>query len=706
MADMDEGMGGGGGVASNQGPVNEGDPHTMGNADVRWALNRMKDCEPDLERFRKQARNARRAEASHYFTKDDLEKLKDEGRPSAVFNKALKFIKFVAGMEAGARRDIRFLARVMESDERALEGDNMTGVYNYIIENCHGNSERSRAFYNSLIVGIGCTDGWLDDTIDPDGKVRLTCVPEDEFGWDTRARMINLEDAQFVWRKKRIPMGLAKVRWPKSRIAMALQSEGDTKWVRGDQPAILKSEREAVPTHVDQPVGKGEVEVTEFQWWKEVPGMYFVDPFSGKFEWLPEDEFENYRSRYNKMKTIGVLQDQLPEEIDFEPKLQRVYRRMMLCGSTLLAGPDKLPGRRFTYNFITGSWDADEKTWWGLFKLLMDPERYFTKLVNLAMEIVARHSKGGLFAESDAFINKVRAEQEYAKSGSITWLKPGAIREQKIKEKEMPQIPTAVFELVKLCGDMNEQVMGISPRSAMGAVGAAAGANVPTSTFLHQQLAQMALLQLEFSALDRYRINEARTIMDFLPYISDGRLARIVGPFESKVIPLTRDPLTIDYDLVIDDESERDPNQRMQYLQTLKDILPTLIRTNQFVPEMLDFLPLPRRFIIVLKDSIKQHAQQEAQMAAMGLSAGGGRKGSPLEIRAKAKKMDADTRLADAKAASLVKNTETTKIKTILDALIAAEESLQGAADVMKPQAPPPQGGGGEPSPMPPGFAR
>jgi hypothetical protein len=93
-------------------------------------------------------------------------------------------------------------------------------------------------------------------------------------------------------------------------------------------------------------------------------------------------------------------------------------------------------------------------------------------------------------------------------------------------------------------------------------------------------------------------------------YVSDGRLVRIVGPDGKKYVPLTRQPGTTKYDVVID-EAPSSPNQKERTFEILMQLLPPMIKMGYIPPvEMLDYLPLPETLIEAMKEK-QQEAQQQ-----------------------------------------------------------------------------------------------
>lgn len=657
-----------------------------------WALKEIASSRGLINKWRKQAKECDSYEAGHFFTKAQRAQMRSMGRPDAAFNTAQKFMRGISGIEMLNRRTVRFLPRVIEDTLHAIDGDLRTKLFEWVISNCQGDSERSRAFADMTRRGMGWTSTYLEQRDDPNGMICVGRVDGLEMLWDSRSRTTNLDDAQWVARERKLPKGIAKRRWPEHKEAIEVWAGEESKnWsdlIADEQPNELKNLRNMqspFETSGDT-ITASEVTVTEFQWWEEIPGHYFIDPLDGKPKWLEEDQFDNYVRRYKTLYAASIISSDFPEEIDSVPQMSRRWRRMLFMGRILLEGPDDLPGRRFTYNCMTGAWDGEDDIWYGLFRLLIDPQRYLTKFINLIMEIIGRQRKGSVFAESDAFVNMYDAEQRWGQPGAMIWMQPNKI--DRVKEAQTPQIPSGLLEMFRICLEMNTEATGISPAAMMGIVGKA-GSSQPALTFRHQQMANIALLALEFSALDRYRISEALTVQDYLPFIQDGRLIRVGGTFDSQVVQLIHDPDDIKYDLVLDEQAERDPNVREMYTQFILQMAPTLLRTDQFIPELLDFLPLPVRVRERIKDAMTKQSQAKMQMEAQGLGASK-RGGSPLEIRARADKLAADAMKSKASAAKLLQSIEVDKAKVTLEALSEAWQAMQAKAQPSMVGQPPP----------------
>jgi len=662
---------------------------------VKWALEQMSQARPVAARWRRQASECDRFKAGKQFSNADLRALERDGRPSAVFNAAQKWIRFITGLEEQAEVEIRFLPRDEFSDPQTSAADLVTSAYDWVIQNCDGDSERSTAFEDMIVRGMGWTYVSLSRSDDVRGLIRLERIDGYEMLWDRNSEKKNLADARWVARERQVPIREAMVRWPK--YVSAIRSNRGSVYDQ-DKPgeSTLINEKEAVPVNeADWPaVRPGMVKVTEFQFRDDVMGIYFYDPIEDKDDWMSEVEFNRYRTKYRlaaaRFREIAKdpstdYNDQeraqmlaLPEDIvTIDRVVMAQYKTMLLIGDTIISsnsdgkeGPIDLPGQGFTFNCMTGQYDDEDKIFYGFFKILVDPQRYMTKYANQIMEILTRSSKGGAFVETDAVDNVNQFADEYAKAGNISWLEPGALLGGKVQEKAPAQLPKGAVEMFNVCMTMLREVSGLDPESQMGmGLGDRAA-----QTMRQQQVAGLILLSQEFSNLARYRRAEARTIFDFLKFVADDRWIRIGGPYDSRSLQLIRDPFYLEYEVLFD-EGNRDPNMRAQYWAQIVQMAPTMMRMGMWLPEFFDFSPYPARVKAQLKQAMKQQAEQRRQLAEEGVSeAGRGKPQSRNEVKLRERKLAADAALTEAKAAKEVASLDTEEQQNLFKTLLEGEK--------------------------------
>lgn len=651
----------------------ENQPEAMfGDPVVAKALKNIERHKSKIEKQREHAKAARKFKAGQQFEAADLAVLQAELRPSAAFNVAQKFIRVVSGLERRSREHIDFVPTEITDAQMGIATDVVNKAYQWVMNKTHGDDERSRAFEDKLVDGIGWTETYLDTSHDPGGLIALRRRDMMEMLWDTHARETNNTDMTWVARIRLVPFDEALLRWPDKEAELILMKgesgSGDSaRSIRVDlyNWAVSMSQFGGPQPTADtlgQHGMKDMVPVIDYEWKEYKNGYLFFDPLDRDDVWLDEDKFREYES---KLERLG-----LPPITDKVRQIKPKHQRILFTGKARLIDPVDLPGERFTYNCMTGTWDDENGLWLGFMSLLMDPQRFANKFLNQALEIMKTQSKGGLMAETDAFRNPRQAEQEYAKTGSILWVNPGALAGGKLMERQLPQMPSSSIQLMQFCVGMLQEVTGVGPE----AFGMAAG-EVPVGTSQLRANAGYALLSSEFSALRRYRVEEAKTVFDFFQFISDGRLIRVGGPLTSQFIQLIRDPFLMTYDVLIE-ESDSDPNLKQRYFEAIMQITPMLVRSNQFLPELLDYFPLPRRVIEQLKQAMVEKKQQDAQMRAQGLDPTGRGKQDPPEMRqAKIQKLNAESALIAMKAQTLQGKGKTDLADAMLKVLTAQEQA-------------------------------
>jgi hypothetical protein len=636
---------------------------------VASALKNIGRAKTAIEKQRDYTKNARRFNAGHHYEDADLTYLKEFLKSSAAFNVAQKFIRAISGLERRSREYIDFIPTEVTNVMAGLAGDFVGQCYHWALNKCDGDDERSVAFADCLVDGMGWTETFLDTMTDPDGMVAVQRVDGMEMLWDTNARQTNVADKEWVARVRLVPFDVASKRWPDA-IEYLERLRGGTDASSSDDMAKTSLYEWAMTAtapgdRIDADTtgprkAKDLIPVVDYQWKDYEEGWYFWDPLEKDDLWMSADRFKLYQRKLQRLH--------LPEVTEKVAQLKPRYRRLLFAGKWRLFGPVDLPGPRFTYNAMTGAWDDEDGVWLGFMALLMDPQRFANTFLNQALELMKTQSKGGLFAEPDAFINPSAAEDAYARSGSILYLRKDGLA--KIKERSLPQTPQASLQLLQFCVGMLQEVTGVGPDT----MGLSEG-NTPTGTTQARARASTALLAPTFASLRRYRKEEALCILEHLKFISDGRLIRVGGPQTAQYLQLVRDPFLLRYDILLE-EGDSDPATKQRYFEAIMQITPMLIRTNQFIPELLDYFPLPRRIIETLKQTIIQGRQQQMAMRAQGMDPTGRGKTDPPDVRqAKIQKLNADTALQTMKAKMLASRSGLNNVDQMLKILAAQEQA-------------------------------
>ena len=214
-----------------------------------------------------------------------------------------------------------------------------------------------------------------------------------------------------------------------------------------------------------------------------------------------------------------------------------------------------------------------------------------------------------MLAEKDAFDSPQQAENDWAHPAKIVWTRQGAIANGKIQQRTPPPYPQGLNNLLQFASQMftevtgaNVELLGLAEKVQPGVLEA------------QRKQAGMTILAWAFDALRYYRKRHGRILATYVrEFLADGRLIRISGPQGQQYIPLIRDELALEYDVIVQD-SPTSTNERERTFAILMQLMPSLIHMGAMPPpSVLDYMPLPQAMIEEWKQSLNNPQAQQAQ---------------------------------------------------------------------------------------------
>lgn len=557
-------------------------------------------------KWRTEARKEFDFVACRQWERTDQAELEDAGRVAITFNRTLAIIKSVAGIEINGRHEIAYLPRNATSTTSAEINEMLTEASNWMADGCDAEDEQSDAFQDCCICGMGWTEMRLEFEDDPEGKYIEERIDPLEMAWDSSARAKNLTDARRIWRVRKMLLSDARERFPG-----VPDVDLDAAWARRMghmvDPAKPVEERlqrlENLSVDYDP---KTEVHIVHVQWWERETYWRVIDPATPNMkplEMTPQ-EFQRLKARYDVLERPIIC---------LELK-RRVYKQAFLGGAILGAVVPAPAGDRFTFQCITGERDRNEGIWFGLTRLMKDPQMWANKWLSQSLHILNSTAKGGILAEEDAFVDQREAEATYAMPDAITWVRKEAIQKGKIMQKPGGGIPTAYINLLQFAIGSIRDVVGIN-LELLGM----RDANQPGILEAQRKQAAMTILATLFDSLRRYRKQVGRVRLFFIQnYLADGRWIRINGPDGRKFEQLIRDKTLGTYDVIIDD-APTSPNQKEKSWGIIQMMLPAIrdMLTPELIVMILEYSPLPAKLINSLKEMIKNPDPEKAQQAKL-----------------------------------------------------------------------------------------
>lgn len=585
--------------------------------------------------WRKEAKEDYEFYSGHQWSDADKTALEALKRPILTFNRIAPLVNAVVGSERNNRREVRYIPRE-QGDAKANEV--LTAAGEWFRDECGAEFEESDAFEDNVICGMGWTDTRLDFDADPDGAPKIERMDPLEMGWDCHAVKPNLLDASRLWRVRELSyddaVDLTGVKDKFKLHAAWIKSAGDSTQHDQDEADQYSGEQN---DQANGGYGKSKCIVVEIRWFEKQ--TYYRGP-----DIENPAEIKEYDERQFKM-----IRKQAP---DFPGvRQQRKVVKRAFLGSEVLGEVDQpmVPPGMFGWECLTGYRDKVKGYFYGVVKAAKDPARWANKFFSQTQFLLNSQSKGGIAAERGAFEDDRQAEESWARSDGITWMKQGTLSgdKPKIIPKPVAQFPTGFFTLFQEAKEEINQVTGLS-QEFIGT------REVDQAGVLEHQRRQSSLNLLAslFDSLRRYRMRQGRTMLYLIQnHLADGRLIRIVGDDMKQYVPLTKEAVANKtYDIIVDD-SPTSPNEKDRTWSILMQMLPMVkdLMTPDVAMELLALSPLPASLVEKLRQKAAEAAKQpkpptpeEQKMQADQQKAQLDAQGQQMDLQAKAAEHEMD----------------------------------------------------------------
>lgn len=519
--------------------------------------------------------------AGNQWLQSDEAILKAQKRPPITFNYSEKMIDAVVGAEVSNRQEVTYRPRTVED---AGQAEVWNSAAKWARQECNAEDEESDAFRDMLICGIGWTHTRMNYDEDQDGKIMIDRIDPLEMFYDGAANKPGLTDRRFNFRQWWVDKTEAEREWPGKAIDGGSNSDNLSGGVITRGHRYLEDDEDEIDRHIDQ------VLITFYECVEQEPVWRVAT--ANSIQEIPSAKFNKLRKSFDKAGMKYIKQ------------YKRVYYRGFFAGDTILEFGQSPCQNGFTFQAITGKRDRNKNIFYGITRVMKDPQRWANKWLSQILHIINSNAKGGLLAEVNAFVDPRKAADEWSQPESITLLNEGGLN--KVEQKTPTQYPAGLDKLMTFALGSLPMVTGIN-LEALGL------ANREQANVLEMSRKQAAygLLSPLFDGLRRYRKIQGKVMLYFIhEYISDGRLIRIGGAESQQFIPLTKQADAPEYDIIVD-QSPTAPDTKEQTWETLQAIIPTAIKTGMpLPPNLLDYAPIPVGLATEWKKFIQQQKQQ------------------------------------------------------------------------------------------------
>jgi len=563
------------------------------------------------------------------WTEEERATMREQMRVPLTFDRTGVIIDSVTGAEVANRQEVRYVPRSVGD---AAKNEALTEGARWFRDQCNADHEESHAFRDTVICGMGWTETRLDYEENPDGDPRIDRTDPLCMYWDHAARKPNLSDARRVWRVYRdMPIDEAR-----SKFQVDEDEDLNAAWAKagddGDDPYNASRPRYRMhrPPGDDSDTGPDTVTIVEIQWIERE--VYYrgtvqqppppvdpmaVDPMSGMpLPPAPPPPPEPVEHTEEQHITMLERAPQMGWQYRAVRQVRKVHYRAFVGGKVLESG--KLfepPGgagyapkghcRRFGYQCITGKLDRNEGTFYGLMRVMKDPQKMVNKWLSQILHIMNTTAKGGTLAERGSFDDDIQAEETWARPDAITWMKSGSLSNPngaRIQPKPVSGFPPQLMQLTELGMSSIRDATGVNAEM-LGLRSADQAASLESQ---RTQAATTILAPL-FDSLKLYRRMQGEVLLYLIVnYLADGRLIRIVDDSGAGYQPFQMPDDMVTFDVIVDD-APNSPNQKQQTWQIMQTLLPAIGKMipPKVWPVILEFSPLPSSGVAKIKEAME-----------------------------------------------------------------------------------------------------
>jgi hypothetical protein len=332
--------------------------------------------------------------------------------------------------------------------------------------------------------------------------------------------------------------------------------------------------------------------IVQVQWWERELLHLVAQDGVEELQKLSPEEYATFVERSALMGMAegqGYTQTTVPSKCYYEAFL----------GAENVVGKRKLEMGMFQWTTMTGERDSENKCFYGMMRDMFDPQMWANKWLSQTMHIMNTNAKGGIMAETDAFANVRKAEQDWADNTKIVWVKPGALAGNKVKDRTPPPLPQGLGDLMGFAISSIRDVTGVN-LELLGQ----ADREQAASLEMQRRQSAMTILATLFNSLRRYRKISGKLMLHFIQLMPNGTLVRVLENGLHKYIPLMHDENVEKYDIIID-EAPSSPNQK----EAVWALINQLLQSGTPLPpeaiiKLLKYSPLPESVVKEIMDSM------------------------------------------------------------------------------------------------------
>lgn len=577
--------------------------------------------------------------AGDQWAKTDADIMDLQKRPRLTLNLLLTIMAAVEGEERTNRQELTTYGEGQEDDPASY---GLNRLLKWVMHQCGGEFALSDFFRAGAAVGEGWICPEVDFFEDPEGKICLVFIDEDECFPDPLDTSPTGSKSRYFNRGRMFEEDEIEARWPgklqELKDSSDISDPGSETDGRGFRDIYLTPNDVKTPKIFDSKTKQWFVVET---WWPQIePGWVVVNEQTGLLEEKTEDEFATMKQQRQDAQRAHLQaivagqppMQQVPDPTTGQPVMQakpfpptiQATQRQIRClyqaftCSDVLLDKRKCPVtglKRQPYVPFRALFDKIKKEWFGILRPLLDPQKQHNVEQSAIVQWTQQMPKNAWIGPKGSFHNKQEWQEKIAQPGAM--LEYNAQR-GKPEAVQPPALPRHMVDMAFSRPQMMREISGVNTEMTGQRQGQDAGVVMEM-----RRKAATTVLAPIFDNYRRSKIEVGRILLAYIQtYIKVGRKIRVLGQDDNHYVEMTEQMGLLRYDITVD-ETNSTVNDRIATLNILQTTLPTLMKAGMAAPpEFVDLLPCPPHVRAAWKRQIAWQMTISGQLPPTGWQPG------------------------------------------------------------------------------------
>lgn len=435
--------------------------------------------------------------------------LEEQRRPCTVYNQILPKINMLVGL-AAQNKQAPTAVPVGKEDEALVEVIN--GVFAHFRSVLKMGRREIEAFEHAIKGGRSLLHFYLDKEDPFVPRLKSKVIQGRNFVLDPDCSEYDLSDAKYLFVSKWFSIDEAIALFSKRGI----EDEATARQVDFGYP-------EYTPVFFNE--AKDMIRLVEGWYRKTEKVIAFMNPFTGKSDWLPPKEWNRFVAALKEgIEINGRIAKSATPPVHVESYKQVTYYALFSPWGILEEGINPYKHGQFPYVFFGAYRDDNEGFWFGATTMMKDPQRTLNTLRRQLIHLLQKSPTGILMHEVGAILNIEEYETRSADPSYHMELAPNSIA--KVGFTKQPAISPVynqqdvnMVQSIKDSSGIQDTLLGIQTSS-----------REPGVTVKMRQDAGFAVLYLLFDNFRESRLTAAKMMLSMIQqYMTTEMVVRIEG---------------------------------------------------------------------------------------------------------------------------------------------------------------------------------